>query len=27
LSGLIQTPDGKPAWKNLINYPSTGWFA
>jgi histidinol-phosphate aminotransferase len=27
LSGMIQTPDGKPAWKNLISYPSTGWFA
>ncbi len=27
LSGMIQTPDGKPAWKNLVTYPSTGWFA
>jgi len=23
---LIQTPNGKAAWKNMVSYSSTGWF-
>jgi histidinol-phosphate aminotransferase len=27
LRDLIQTPNGTRAWKNLVSYSSTGWFA
>ncbi len=27
LKHLIQTPDGERAWKNMVAYSSTGWFA
>ena len=27
LKDMIQTPDGNRAWKNMVSYSSTGWFA
>ncbi len=27
LKHLIQTPNGARAWKNMVSYPSAGWFA
>jgi len=27
LQNLIQTPHGARAWKNMVSYSSTGWFA